>query len=78
MTTPPYSMEPRMTPSRWPFVVWMLGWPLAGSLQDYMDFLRGERFSQDVEAGGALIGLLIWVVVGWLLWRKPHIRRAGE
>ena len=52
------------------FVVWLIGWPLACSASDYLEFLRGERYSQSVKGLGAFVSLFIWLVVACMVWNK--------
>lgn len=59
----------------WPFVAWMLLWPLGNSGGDYLDYLANgsvvKHYSENVLATTAFFILLIWIVVGALLY-EPH------
>lgn len=60
--------------NRWPFVTWMLGYPIAESAASYLGFLAGDfptsHYSTDVVGAAAATNLLIWAFVGIALWRS--------
>ncbi|MDE2106551.1 MAG: hypothetical protein KGL39_55565 [Patescibacteria group bacterium] len=51
------------------FLIWMLGFPVAESVSYWLDIEAGRHKTQmDEDYAGCGI-LLIYLVVGWLLWR---------
>lgn len=51
------------------FVVWMLLYPLVGLAEQYIDKVKlGKSFSDNVLALSALVKLVIWFYVGYLLY----------
>lgn len=50
------------------FVVWMLLYPLVGVAEQYVDKVMRKNFSDDVLAFSALVRLIIWFYVGYLLY----------
>ena len=58
------------------FVLWMVLFPVATQLADYLAFLtRGsvvKQWSESTELGSSLIYLVAWIVVGVLLYQQKH------
>ena len=52
------------------FVIWVLGWPVGGAVSEYLGYLRGKRYSEGVEAFNAIICIIIWILIGFLLYEK--------
>lgn len=51
------------------FVIWMLLYPLVGVAEQYVDKVKlSKNFSDDVLAFSALVRLIIWFYVGYLLY----------
>jgi len=46
----------------------MIGFYLAVSIGEYLSYLQGNT----VEAVTSLIGTIIWIYVGWLLYEKKE------
>jgi len=59
------------------FVVWMLLWPVANSLSDWLDWNRKrtkpnyEPPSLGCECFGGLFVLFMWAFIGTKLWYLP-------
>ena len=58
--------------SKWPFVVWMLGFPVASSTCSLLNRLGSPQriYSEQVESASAFIMIVIWAGIGWLLWNR--------
>lgn len=54
-----------------PFVLWMLLYPLLGSVCMHLSYLDGNRFDDGVKAFGALFDLIAWIYVGVKLYERP-------
>jgi hypothetical protein len=53
------------------FVIWMIGWPAACSITSaYAKKCGVEQASDEVRGFSALIELVLWVVVGIMLWNR--------
>lgn len=53
------------------FVLWMLLFPLVGSVEEYLTFLqRGAHPVDAAELFGAVIGLAMWIGIGMLLYEE--------
>jgi len=52
------------------FVLWMILFPLSGSIQDYMQALQGKTYSEGVEGLATILTLVLWVFIGKLLYEK--------
>ena len=53
-----------------PFVLWMVGMPIASSIDTYVnEFLLKKTYSNNVEVVSAIIGLVVWVWIGKLLYK---------
>ena len=52
------------------FLLWMLGYPLVCSIGSYLSYLSGKRYSVQVIGIASLITIVIWFVVGSLIWSK--------
>ena len=52
------------------FVLWMLGYPLVCSIGSYLSYLSGKRYTDGVHGIASLIIIVIWFVVGSLIWSK--------
>jgi len=55
------------------FVIWVMGWPLAVELCNYLAALkyklRGhEQPSRENEKQGAVTMLIIWAIIAFLVW----------
>lgn len=61
---------------RLPFVVWMVGFPLAASFWEYVDVRFGgiEKSANGIDA---LLIWGIWIGVGILLWRDENKKQNG-
>lgn len=61
-----------------PCALWLVLAPVASRLSDYLDFLAAgnvpQHYSADVRGAAAIIELVVWVVVGSLLYEP---RRGG-
>ncbi len=49
------------------FVIWMILYPLVSSTCDYLTYLKGKRFSKDIEGMAALTSFAFYIFVGFLL-----------
>ena len=52
------------------FVIWLLFFPLFQSVEDYLSYLKGRRFSNDAEIGAGLIMLAFYIWIATLLYEK--------
>lgn len=54
-----------------PFVIWMLGFPLTITIDKFVcEYLIKKTYSDSSEAIALIIFLIIWIVVGKLLYEK--------
>jgi len=52
------------------FVLWLLlWWPLI-EIGNYLHYLRGDEFTEEVKGAAAIANFIVWVVIGVLLYRK--------
>src|SRR3989338_2720657 len=51
-----------------PFVLWMVGYPLVISIENYLSHLRGDKYDSITKEIAALFGLVTWVYVGTRLY----------
>jgi len=69
------------TRNNWPFVVWMLLFPLLISVDSYFSHSRAEDLSLNVKFLTSFMILFIWFFVGYLLFEplyKPFRTREKE
>ena len=52
------------------FLLWMLGYTLVCSIGSYLSYLSRKRYSVQVIGIASLITIVIWFVVGSLIWSK--------
>ena len=50
------------------FVLWMVGYPIASSISNWLGYLSGRKYSDAVHGIAALISISVWVYVGYLLY----------
>lgn len=54
------------------FVMWMIGWPLSRTIQNYVETLDSSNSLTDVEMFRvSWVLFVIWIVVGWLVYEGP-------
>lgn len=53
------------------FVIWMIMYPLTLTASEYVQYLTGKHYSNDVEALSALTNIIIWIYVGIKIYEKP-------
>ena len=60
-----------------PFVLWMIGFPLADNLNSYVnEYLLKKTWSNDVESVAATIYLAIWFFIGYKLYESPEKNKS--
>jgi len=60
-----------------PFVLWMIGFPLADNLNSYVnEYLLKKTWSNDVEFVAATICLAIWFFIGYKLYESPEKNKS--
>lgn len=53
------------------FVIWMLLYPLIETVCNYIDYLKNaEKYSADVIVIGAIVNIVVWILVGKILYEK--------
>lgn len=50
------------------FVVWMVGFPIANAISDYVGHLRGHVYSEGVKMVANIASVMLWGGIGVLLW----------
>ena len=53
-----------------PFAVWMTFYPLVSSISQYVGFISDRNYSDNVLGITAAINILIWIIVGLLLYEN--------
>lgn len=54
-----------------PFVIWMVGAPISSSIGQYVnEYLCKHTYSDAVHGIAALITLIVWALVGSILYEK--------
>ena len=51
-----------------PFVIWMIGWPLAWELGELSNTYRGKSYTQSEQEFSKGFALITWISVAILLW----------
>src|SRR4051812_10480516 len=60
--------SPPQEMNNFPFVLWLLGFPLVDSIGNYLHWKRGRRYSDEVECLSTVIELVIWISVAHFLY----------
>ena len=52
------------------FVLWLLFYPLTGSISEYLRYLEGKKFTNIEEGIAATIDIFIFTVIALILYEK--------
>lgn len=54
------------------FVIWMIFFPISISIGNYLAHLEGVKYSESTEVISAIVMLVIWIGVGYLVYEKNN------
>lgn len=53
------------------FLIWMLGFPITKSITELItEYFIGRTFSDSTHAAAALVALIFYCGIGYMLWNK--------
>ncbi len=53
-----------------PFVIWLVCFPVVSEICRFLDYQQENKYSEMTKFMSAMVQLLIWFFVGWLIYER--------